>query len=381
MTKNILQNLIIGNFLKTSCLFFFLFILSFVLKAQDKIYKTDSTIIVSKVIEITDGDIKYKNFNNQNGPLYTISIPEVHMIVYQNGEKEIYNALKVKKPTTVASTQTTTPVTSTTVNQNTSTINNTNNTQNPKAKKGPYFVFGPGYGINSASQQFDFNITSDTASADIEEVHGSFGKGLNFGVGFGVMLHENVSFELGLNYLKSSSITTTNTNNSVSPAYVITNVRKASMLRIMPALVISAGDGKITPYARVGLVVGMACKITPVRTETGSKEIVKKFEYSGGIPLGFASSLGLRFGSGSVSCFGEFGMINQSWAPTKLVLKEYTYDGIDQLPGMTVSETETEYVDNYTNSPTVNDNVPAQSVKKYFPFSSFGINAGLRITF
>jgi hypothetical protein len=61
------------------------------LKAQDKIHKTDSTIIETKVLEIGNTEIKYKKFSNQNGPTYTISKTEVQMIVYENGEKEIFN--------------------------------------------------------------------------------------------------------------------------------------------------------------------------------------------------------------------------------------------------------------------------------------------------
>ncbi len=74
---------------------FFMFIIllftSFFAYAQDKIYNTDKSIIEVKVIEIIEGKIKFKKFKNQEGPLYTISTDNVEMIVFANGEKEIFN--------------------------------------------------------------------------------------------------------------------------------------------------------------------------------------------------------------------------------------------------------------------------------------------------
>lgn len=70
---------------------FIIILFPFVSFAQDKIYKTDSTIIVAKVQEVGDDEIKYKKISNLNGPIYNIKKEDVIMIVYENGEKEIYN--------------------------------------------------------------------------------------------------------------------------------------------------------------------------------------------------------------------------------------------------------------------------------------------------
>lgn len=58
--------------------------------AQDTIYKVDNTIIEAKVLEITTDEIKFKKFNYQEGPTFTFSKIEVVMIVFANGEKEIF---------------------------------------------------------------------------------------------------------------------------------------------------------------------------------------------------------------------------------------------------------------------------------------------------
>lgn len=53
--------------------------------AQDIIVKKDGSTIISKVLEISDTQIKYKTHDNLNGPTYTISSSEVLRINYPNG--------------------------------------------------------------------------------------------------------------------------------------------------------------------------------------------------------------------------------------------------------------------------------------------------------
>ena len=56
--------------------------------AQDVIVKKDQSTVMSKVLEITSTEIKYKKWNNQDGPTYSINRSEVVNINYENGEVE-----------------------------------------------------------------------------------------------------------------------------------------------------------------------------------------------------------------------------------------------------------------------------------------------------
>lgn len=56
--------------------------------AQDVIVMKDQSTIMSKVLEITSTEIKYKKWDNQDGPLYSVSRSEVMSINYENGEVE-----------------------------------------------------------------------------------------------------------------------------------------------------------------------------------------------------------------------------------------------------------------------------------------------------
>ena len=78
------------NLIKTFSLVF-LMLLGFSSMAQDIILKQDGFEIKAKVLEITDQHIKYKDFDFQNGPIRNINIPDVFMITYENGQKEIFD--------------------------------------------------------------------------------------------------------------------------------------------------------------------------------------------------------------------------------------------------------------------------------------------------
>ena len=63
---------------------------SCMLSAQDIITKKDGTDIQAKVTEVGQSTISYKKYSNLDGPLYTISISDIVMITYENGEREMY---------------------------------------------------------------------------------------------------------------------------------------------------------------------------------------------------------------------------------------------------------------------------------------------------
>ena len=71
-------------------------------RSQDIILKKDASEIKAKVLEITDQQIKYKDFDFQDGPTRNINISEVFMVTYENGQKEVFNKLTDAKESTEA---------------------------------------------------------------------------------------------------------------------------------------------------------------------------------------------------------------------------------------------------------------------------------------
>jgi hypothetical protein len=62
-----------------------------VVQAQDVIVKKDGNTILSKILEIGTKEIKYKKFNNQSGPTYTIEKENVSRINFENGTTETFD--------------------------------------------------------------------------------------------------------------------------------------------------------------------------------------------------------------------------------------------------------------------------------------------------
>ena len=129
---------------KKCLIFIFLIIMSnSLLFAQDVIIKRNGDEISSKILEITDKSVKYKEFDFQNGPIRNIDVSDVFMIIYENGKREIFKqtAPQLKMQPQVADIQSN--------NQ----IDNKNINPNPlhkepikKRYKGSYFMLGMGVG-------------------------------------------------------------------------------------------------------------------------------------------------------------------------------------------------------------------------------------------
>jgi hypothetical protein len=60
--------------------------------AQDVIFKKNGDEINAKVEEVGVNEVKYKKFDNQDGPMYTLLKSEIFMIKFANGTKEVFNA-------------------------------------------------------------------------------------------------------------------------------------------------------------------------------------------------------------------------------------------------------------------------------------------------
>ncbi len=69
-----------------------------VCQAQDVITKRNGDELKARVLEINPSDIKYKRFDNLEGPTISILKSEVFMIVFENGTKEVLNTQNAQTP-------------------------------------------------------------------------------------------------------------------------------------------------------------------------------------------------------------------------------------------------------------------------------------------
>jgi len=61
--------------------------------AQDNIFLKTGDEIQAKILEVGHDEIKYKKFDYQDGPTYTLKKSEIFMVKYKNGSKDIFESV------------------------------------------------------------------------------------------------------------------------------------------------------------------------------------------------------------------------------------------------------------------------------------------------
>lgn len=250
--------------------------------------------------------------------------------------------------------------------------------------QGVYVNINAGYGGKLGSQNlsyFDlFNQTRTNGLSSYEQIDVTLGKGINAGIAFGYMFNKNIGAELGLSYLIGSKVKATHTYTGGVTNYTLS----AKMFRINPTLVISSGLEKINPYLKFGLLLGSGSLLYEYNdNDAGDVELIDR-KFSGGLGFGFSAGAGVSYNlNDKMLLFGEISMANMSFAPKNGEIIKATFNGADELSGMTTREKKTLFVDNYTydsaNPPA--ESLPREELKQRIPFGSIGINIGFRLGF
>jgi hypothetical protein len=90
---------------KALYIFLFFFLSVKTISAQEIITFRNGSIVEAKIIEITPEVIKYKNFDNLNGPIRVIAKNDVAIIKYRNGEEEVYTTNLISNANEAPNTQ------------------------------------------------------------------------------------------------------------------------------------------------------------------------------------------------------------------------------------------------------------------------------------
>ena len=76
--------------MKKIMLLFVAIIATTMLFAQDVIVTTDSKKIEAKILEVSRQQVKYLDFNYQEGPTFVLSTDEISSIIFSNGQVKVY---------------------------------------------------------------------------------------------------------------------------------------------------------------------------------------------------------------------------------------------------------------------------------------------------
>ncbi len=249
-----------------------------------------------------------------------------------------------------------------------------------------YLSIDAGYGTKLSPQNNSWYYTNVDYIGSVytsERVNFSLGQGFKAGISFGYGITDNISLEIGAYYFGGSPCSAHYIRVDSATPYTNMNYEfSAEMIRINPSLQISAGDGKAQPYAKFGTVISRG-SMTEIHDGISSGDDLHiEYRYNKGIAIGLSAALGTTFRfNDKWSLFGELSMVNMSYSPNKRTTVAYTENGVDQLPYMTASQIDVEYVDrdefDFNNQPPQSE--PSKWLKENYSLSNVGINVGLRI--
>jgi hypothetical protein len=219
-----------------------------------------------------------------------------------------------------------------------------------------YIKLGGGYGLSLASQIVSLTTTTSGTTTTYDTKYGSYGEGINFGLGFGYNINSNLALELAGSYILGKKFETNYT--------AATEKDYANTICIMPSVVVKAPLKDVTPYTRFGMILGIPTKFEEL-TATGFTG-TRKYKETGGLAMGIQGAVGMNFkASKNVGIFAEIFGIGMNYAPSQKENTE-TYTELGLLdPTVTYNESGTYST---TSQPTPR-----------YSFSSFGLNVGINL--
>ncbi len=212
----------------------------------------------------------------------------------------------------------------------------------------------------------------------------TLGRGVCGGMNMGYILTKHICIEFGASYLISSNY---DWNNSYP---VLT--WHGDMVRLVPALRFQTEEGPLLLYSRTGLSIGFPQSVQSesIYLNNWQQQIDQISNYSGRTSYGMQSALGVSYHMAHrMNIFLEFCVTMQTWDPASMEYTKYTNNGVNMLPGMTVSQIQTVYVANYNGhinylhgyQPGFPPNAPTPEPLISIPFSSAGITIGIQFPF
>jgi outer membrane protein W len=235
-----------------------------------------------------------------------------------------------------------------------------------------YAGLGFGYGMG-ASERANGTEVSGTKTMNI---YGSYGNGLNGTLKLGYMLNDNLGVELGASYLMGMA-------QVKFKSETVTEEGKSSGMRIAPQLVYQLDNGM---YSRFGLIVPLFGKTVVTEKDKdylGSGVLYEsEVESVGSFSYGFVGAIGYSMElTENMKLFAELEYIGLSIKSGSAKLTKLEVDGQDQLEATPIPMKEFEFVDEIDSADTPDPDAPTKMLKQKAPFSSFGINVGIVMSF
>lgn len=241
-------------------------------------------------------------------------------------------------------------------------------------------TFGPGFQPASDSYR-----TSTGVSTTVTE-NLSFGKGFQFAGIFGWEWNEFFATECAVSYLLGSTFRSNYTNDIQGNYYSLAETIEGRMLRFVPTVKVFGGKRNLRPYAKAGLILGLGttCNYSQkIGSNVGGsyQNIEVTGRITGGISYGFMGAFGLDIAiNPKYRFFTELAVFAQTYIPEKDIIETYEINKRNYFGSLSTRDKETRFVDEITQQDLNNSNTNSanKQIKIYLPFSSIGLNIGMK---
>ena len=228
--------------------------------------------------------------------------------------------------------------------------------------------------------------TYDLANTATKANPVGLGKGFAPVLRAGIKVNDFMAIELGVAYRMgfNTKVNYESTLPVSAPLASTTGWDKyaGGMLQLVPAIVIQPDFdlGSVSPYARVGVLVGIIPNIKDkFEQTTGSNAITGVIKYTGGVSIGGSAAIGCDFDlSDMLALYVEIYYDAMAYSPTKSKVTKFTVNGEDKLGSLKTSQKETKFVKDLTGYAPADDS-PSQALKNSFPMNNVGLNFGVKI--
>lgn len=222
----------------------------------------------------------------------------------------------------------------------------------------------------------------------------SLGSGIMPILGFGYNLNPNIAIEANASYFfgKAQEINYVDMYDiqyGYDSEVSYSNYIKAKSLMFSPSFIIkTTRESALQYYFKIGGSIGLSNinydqEINIIDGFSGTNspfiDINKKWEYSGGISLGYSLSTGIDYEFlDGFNIYAEFSYLNFYSKPTKGVLTEYIYDGEDKLSELKTNKKEIIFTKSYSDNDNKIESEPTKSIITKYSLNMLQFNIGLK---
>jgi Outer membrane protein beta-barrel domain len=252
--------------------------------------------------------------------------------------------------------------------------------------KGIYIkaAFGAGVGTNPAILN-QYNISSQGEGGNrtiTEALKANLGSGLPLEIAGGYKFNENYGVELGVDYFYGFS----KKKVDVIISDQLTTKVSASMLSIIPSFVMQLPCGKVNPYARFGVEVGIVNSFYTKMTgptymfKAAATQGVMNTKDYGGIAIGGRAAVGVDYPiSKLIALFGEIQVRSISFSPKHGKVTKFTVEGQDQLASLPAKQAKWDFVKSTDSNTNISNDQPNQFLRNTHSVSNAALVIGVKV--